>query len=109
MDAAVIELDSLTDAIGAATENHDFLFLGRLYFVIPAIVGRIIIWRVSFEFRRAGIDEAIAGHEAKLLALGTNSVLGRSRQMGNLTVGKAERFGPDQQFRIHSGQLSAQK
>ena len=111
MDAAVVELDALADAIGAAAEDHDF-FPGRLaHFVVATVISRIVVWRVSFELGGAGIDQAIAGNEADFFPIGTNGVLGLAGEMGNLAVGKTERLGLGQQFRIHltSGQTQTRQ
>ncbi|EKD36982.1 MAG: hypothetical protein ACD_75C01301G0001 [uncultured bacterium] len=58
MDAAVVELDALTDAVGAAAEDHDFLPLG-LYRFIFLFVGRIEVRRIGFELGRAGVDQLV--------------------------------------------------
>ena len=56
--AAVIELDSLADAIWSASKNHYFTFPAFAPLVLVAVSG-IIIRRISFELRRTGIDQAI--------------------------------------------------
>ena len=71
VDAAVVEFDSLADAVWAAAEDHDFAFRARADLVLVA-VGRIIVWRVGFEFRRAGIDEAIGRDHAGFDPSSTN-------------------------------------
>ena len=63
VDAAVVELDALADAIRPAAENHDLAFRVGAILVLVA-VGGVVIRRVSFEFRRAGVDEAIGGDDA---------------------------------------------
>ena len=93
MHAAIIKFNALADAVGAAAKNHDLARGRGADFVIAAIVGGIIIGRVSLEFGGAGVHEAIAGDEAKLFALGADGVLGAPGEMGDLAVGKSERFG----------------
>ena len=44
-------------------------------------------------YPRGGIREAIARNKSELLALGAGGVLGHAGQMGDLPVGKSERFG----------------
>src|SRR5262249_55934634 len=53
--AAVIELDALADAVGAAAENHDLFAGGGLGFAL-ALEARIEIRREAFELGGAGID-----------------------------------------------------
>ena len=55
MDAAIIELDALANAIRTAAENHDSGFGTAARFVFVA-VGRIIIRCIGLEFGGAGID-----------------------------------------------------
>ena len=56
MAAAVIELDSLPDAVGAAAQDDDFALLRRRRFVF-LVVGRVEIGSHALEFGRAGVDE----------------------------------------------------
>ena len=65
--AAVIELDSLADAVGAAAQNHDLLAVGGIGFA-GRFVGRIKIRREAFELRRAGIHAIEDRAHAQLLA-----------------------------------------
>ena len=58
MAAAVVELDSLPNAVGAGAKNDDFLFRRRRGFVF-FFVGRVEIGRVAFEFGGAGIDALV--------------------------------------------------
>ncbi len=62
VDAAVIEFNPLADAIGPAAQNHDFA-LPAFASLVLIPVGRIIIRRVRFEFRSAGIDQSISGSD----------------------------------------------
>src|SRR5690242_21390678 len=56
MAAAVIELNSLPDAIGSAAEDNDFL-VGRRRSLILFFVGRIEIGSVTLKLGRARIHE----------------------------------------------------
>ncbi len=102
VDAAVIELDALADAVRPAAEDHHLLLVARTHLVIAAVVGRIIIRRVGLELGGAGIHEPIARHEAELLALGADVVFGLAGQMGDLPVGETERLGFGQLFSVHA-------
>jgi len=111
VNAAVIKFNSLTDAIRAATENHHLLRRVAFHFVVAAIVGGIIIWRVSFELGGAGVHEAVARHEADSFALGADGVFGGAGQMGDLPVGKSERLGLGEFFSVerwHRAKLNSQ-
>ncbi len=63
VDAAVVELDALADAVRPAAEDHDLAFRVGATLVLVA-VGGVVVRRVGFEFRRAGVDEAIGGDDA---------------------------------------------
>jgi hypothetical protein len=67
VDAAVIKFDALADAVGAAAQNHHLFGGVALHLVIAAVVGGIIIGRVSLEFGGAGVHQAVAGDQAEFL------------------------------------------
>ena len=99
--AAIVELNALTDAVGATAEDHDLLLGRGCDLVIPTVIGRVVIRGVGLEFCGTGIDQPVAGHQSLFLALGTHVVLGSSGEMGDLAVGEAEGFGALQEFRFH--------
>ena len=101
MHAAIVKLDALADAVRTAAQNHDLLAVAGLHLVVAAVVGRVVVWRVSLELRGAGIHEAEARHQAELLALGADSVLRLAGQMGDLPVGESKRLGLGQLFCVH--------
>src|SRR4029077_76358 len=63
VDAAVIKLDSLPDPIRSAAQDH-YLAFATLAPLVLVAVSRVIIRRVSFKFRRAGIDQAVRRGDA---------------------------------------------
>ncbi len=65
--AAVIELDALADAVGAAAEDHDFLAIGWVGFA-GGFVGGVEVGREAFEFGGAGIDAVEDGLDAQSFA-----------------------------------------
>ena len=67
MNTTIIKFDALPDAVGPATENHNLLGIGLLEFVLFP-VGRIIVWSVGFEFRRAGINQPEDSTDPQVLA-----------------------------------------
>ena len=91
--AAVIELNSLPDAVRPAAQNDDFLLVGRRGFVF-VFVGRIKIWRKTLELRRAGVHALVHGQHAMFLAQMPDLLLPfqppRARQP---SVGKSHALG----------------
>src|SRR5262249_4552182 len=67
MAAAVIELNSLPDAIRTATQDDHFLFRSRRRLVF-FLVGRIEIWSVALKLGRAGINALVDGLDFVFLA-----------------------------------------
>ena len=101
VNAAIIELDALADAVGAAAQNHDLALVAGPGFVVAAIVGGVIVGGVGLEFSGAGVHQTIAGDQAGLLAQGADGVLGLAGEMGDLAVGKTEGFGFGQEVVVH--------
>ena len=88
---AIVELDTLTDAVRTAAQNHDFAFRARPNLILAAVRG-IIIWSKRFELRRARIDQAIGGKHTGGLALCANFFFAQPDSNRDLTVGEAELF-----------------
>ena len=65
--AAVIELDSLPDAVRAAAENHDLLAIARIGFRLR-LVARIQVRREALELRGAGVHAVEHRRDSELLA-----------------------------------------
>ena len=61
--AAVVELDSLPDAVRPRAEDHDLSPVGRVRFAL-FFVGRIQIRRERFELRAARIDAFVDRRDA---------------------------------------------
>ena len=89
VDAAVIEFNSLADAVRATAEDDDFLGVGFAGFVFVA-VGRVVVRRGGFEFRSTGIDEAVSRNDAFFFSFGANVVLRNATCVGDLDVGETE-------------------
>ncbi len=92
VDATVVELDALADAVGAAAENHDLLLVAVADFVELVVVGRVVVGRVGFEFGGAGVDEAVGGVEVELVANLADFFFCRSPSSGDLPIGEAKGF-----------------
>ena len=90
--AAVVELDALPDAVGAAAEDDDLFAVGGNHF-LTRFIGRIEIGSVGFEFRGAGIHQIVGGHGAGFAAQGTDVAFGLLPHFRKLTVGETEFLG----------------
>ena len=77
MTAAVIEFNSLPDAVRTAAQDDDF-FLGRWRRFVLFFVSGVEVGRVAFEFGSAGIHSFVNGLDAELLALVANLFLSAS-------------------------------
>jgi len=54
--AAVVELDSLADAVRTGAQDHDARAVGLAAFAL-ALVRRVVVRGIRFELRRAGVHE----------------------------------------------------
>src|SRR5581483_6703016 len=91
VDTAVIELDSLPDAVWPTTKDDDFLF-PRIAPLILVAVSRIIIRRVSLELGGAGIDEAIRRRDAEALTAIADVLRLDAKKVTELHIGKSVLF-----------------
>ena len=101
MHAAVIELDTLANAVGASTQNHrlglvrrrglvgSHALLGIRARAVDVLVGLVVVLRSARELGGAGVDRLHAGNHAQTLAVGTHKALVRAGQRGNLGVARA--------------------
>src|SRR5205823_5083449 len=101
--ATVIELDALADPVRTAAENHYLALVRRPHFVVAAVVSRIVVGCVSLKFGGTGVHETIARNESEFFPQRADFVLGFAGKICDLPVGKSERFGFGQQFRIEFG------
>ena len=101
MHAAVIELDTLTNAVGAGAQDHrlglvrrrglvgSYALLGIRARAVDVLVRLVVVLRGARELRSAGIDRLHAGNHAQTLAVGAHKALIRAGQRGNLGVARA--------------------
>ena len=61
VNAAVVELDSLSDPVWATAENEDLWLFRRSRFVIVHVVGGVVVGGVGLKLGSARIDKAIGG------------------------------------------------
>ncbi len=116
--AAVIELDSLPDAIGPAAQDDDLLAVSRRRLVL-FFVGRVQIRRVALELGGAGVDALEYRPNVVLLAKLMDLLAGRAavlhlERFAQARVGEAhaldlaQPLGVDRlraQLRLHIGDL----
>ena len=76
--ATIVELDTLADAVGPRTENHNLRPISWVRFVF-LFVRRIKIGRVGFELGAAGIDALVDGNQSKLFAISADFVFASFR------------------------------
>ena len=111
--AAVIELDTLSNAVGAGTQDHRLGLVRRRGLVgghalfgdwaraVDVLVRLVMVLRGARELRSAGIDRLHAGNHAQTLAIGAHKALVRAGQRGDLGVARtvlleqAHRVGVD--------------
>ena len=99
--AAVIELDTLTNAVGAGAQDHrlglvrrrglvgSHALLGIRARAVDVLVRLVVVLRGARELGRAGIDRLHAGNHAQALAVGAHKALIGAGQRGNLGVARA--------------------
>src|ERR1043165_7162268 len=113
MNTAVIEFDPLTNPVGSSAQDHHFLSIARLDLVISAVVGGVVVRRISLKFGGAGVYQPITWNQPQAFAFRADFILRPPSQMGNLRVGKPERFGPGELCCVHrkfnDGQSKPQK
>ena len=68
MAAAIIELDSLPDAVWPGTKNHDLPPIGRVRFAL-FFVGRIKIWREGLKLGATRIDAFIDRKDSEAFSM----------------------------------------
>src|SRR5208282_6445562 len=88
MAAAVIEFDSLPDAVRSTAENHDFgagLYVGFVF----VLIGGVKIRCEGFEFRRAGVHAFENRSDAITRALEANRCWSAFPDLRELLVARA--------------------
>ena len=111
--AAVIELDTLANAVGAGAQDHRLGLVRRRSLVgshallgiraraVDVLVRLVMVLRGARELRSAGIDRLHAGSHAQALAIGAHKALVGAGQRGDLGIAcavlleQAHRVGVD--------------
>ena len=92
MNAAVVELDSLANAIGAGTQDHDALLVSVGDLGFGGIVGLVVIRSLAGEFGSAGVYRFERRDDTELFAFCANGKLVRTAKMSDLDIGDAVRL-----------------
>ena len=99
--AAVIELDTLANAVGAGAQDHrlglvrrrglvgSHALLGIRARAVDVLVRLVVVLRGARELRSAGIDRLHAGNHAQTLAIGAHKALVRAGQRSDLGIARA--------------------
>ena len=102
--AAVVEFDSLPDAVGPAAQDQNLAAIGGLALVL-LFVGGVEVGRVGLELSRAGVHSFENSFQALLQAARAHLVRRGLPESGQMLVGKAGALGFAQQLARHVSQL----
>ena len=91
MDTAGVELDPLSDPVGAGAEDDDFFPRGGLGLVLR-FVGGVEIRRTGLELRGAGINALVDRTDFQSVASLPHRSLAAAGQLRDLTVGETFAF-----------------
>ena len=87
MNAAVVKLDSLTDAIRPAPKHHDLVPVFRMGFALM-LISRIKVCRRGSKLPRTGVDPFVYRTDAQFVASGTNFRFADLHQAGETRIRK---------------------
>ena len=87
MHTAVIELDPLTDPVGATTDDHDLVTVGRVRLALFVIAG-VHVGGVGGKFRRTGIHSLVDGLHTQLFAFAAHVRFLHPQQLGQTGIGE---------------------
>ena len=89
VDRAVVELDALADANGAAADDER-LGAGRRLGLVLLLVGAVKVGRERLELRGAGVDHLVHGADVPVLAQAANLLRGHVCQLAHHGVGESQ-------------------
>ena len=94
MDAAVVELDALANAVGTGREDHHARLLGlRALGGSAVLVGEVVVAGAGGKLAGAGVDGLHERAHAHNLAHGAHDLLARPREVRELAVGESKLLG----------------
>ena len=88
MYTAIVKLDTLTNAVGTATQDHDLVTPGRIGLAL-FLIGRVHISRIGRKLGRTGIHPLVDRENIQLVALTTQTLLTDGQQLGQTGIRKA--------------------
>ncbi len=107
VDAGVVELDALADAVGTGAQDDDRgLLAGRDLALL--VVGGVEVRRLRRELGGAGVDRLVHRAHAQRVPHLAHDVLAQPADLGDLDVGEAVPLGLGEQLRVQlvgGGQL----
>src|SRR4029453_4711776 len=106
VDAAVVELDALTDAVRTPAQDDD-LGLVRTTRLVLVFVGRVEVRSRGLELGRAGVDRLVDGDDAELPAAVPELELRRPEPAREPPVRGADALGGAQLLARNVGESSA--
>src|SRR5947209_1091588 len=102
MAAAIVKLDTLTDAVGSTAEDHDLFAAGRRSLVLRFVAG-IKIRREAFKFSCTGVHSIKNSAYTQFFAPRTNFERIGAPHAGETRVRKPIAFGFEQLLAFNTG------
>ena len=93
MHAAIVKLNTLTDAIGTSAQNHSSLLIRGADLGIAQLVRLIVILSKALELGSASVNCLKNGDNTQFFTTSAYRELVRPSQVSNLVIGKTELFG----------------
>ena len=95
--AAIVELDALTDTVGAAAKDDDLVLVAGARLALDLIqhgglIGRVHVGRLRLELGGAGVDTFEHRSNAKVVTRAAHLILVAARQFRQTRVAKAQHF-----------------
>ena len=88
MHTAVIELDALTNPVGATADHHDLVTVGRVGLALFIIAG-VHVGGIGGKFRRTGVHPLVDRLYAELVTLAAHVGFLDAQQLCQAGIGKA--------------------
>ena len=101
VDAAIVELDALTDAVGTPAQDHDLLAIRRLGLAL-LLIGRVEVGGAGGELGGAGVHPLEDRTDAQGMAPVAHPLLAAARQLAQAAIGKTLALEETQPLRRQS-------
>ena len=86
MNTAIVELNTLTNAVRPSAQNHSALLTGGANLRIAQLVCLVVILGKALELGSASVNRLKDGNNAQLFTTSTHRKLVRPRQVSNLII-----------------------